>query len=179
MITPHAAHTLIDYHYARWREIWRAIMRLDEATFVQDVPYSQGSLRNQLVHVIDDDAKWMAMIEGRRHVSPLRPADLPTRADVLAHYETNEAHNRAVIHNADEALLQKIHWWDSPMSIVPQQVSGWQILLHVVNHGTDHRAQVLRVLHDFGAPTGDQDFMAYLVTSGHINPSHASGGSDV
>ena len=26
----------------------------------------------------------------------------------------------------------------------------WQVLLHVVNHGTDHRAQVLRILNDLG-----------------------------
>jgi uncharacterized damage-inducible protein DinB len=36
------------------------------------------------------------------------------------------------------------------------------VLLHVANHGTDHRAQLLRALHDFGAPTFDQDLILYL-----------------
>lgn len=47
--------TIYDYHYGRIREIWTSIMQLDEAQFIQDVPYSLGSLRNQMVHLIDDD----------------------------------------------------------------------------------------------------------------------------
>ncbi len=39
---------------------------------------------------------------------------------------------------------------------------AWQVILHVVNHGTDHRAQVLRVLHDIGAPTFNQDLIIHL-----------------
>ncbi len=38
---------------------------------------------------------------------------------------------------------------------------AWQVLLHLGNHGTDHRAQVLRALQAFGAPTFDQDFILY------------------
>lgn len=38
---------------------------------------------------------------------------------------------------------------------------AWLILLHLLNHGTDHRAQVLHILHDFGALTFDQDLMIY------------------
>ena len=38
----------------------------------------------------------------------------------------------------------------------------WQILLHLVNHGTDHRATVLQKLHDLGAPTFPQDFIIWL-----------------
>jgi uncharacterized damage-inducible protein DinB len=30
---------------------------------------------------------------------------------------------------------------------------AWQVLLHVVNHGTDHRAQLLRSLNDLGLAT--------------------------
>jgi uncharacterized damage-inducible protein DinB len=38
----------------------------------------------------------------------------------------------------------------------------WQVLLHVVNHGTDHRAQLLRLLHDLGVKTTSQDFIFYV-----------------
>ena len=37
----------------------------------------------------------------------------------------------------------------------------WQVLLHVVNHGTDHRAQALRLLHDMGVETTSQDYIFY------------------
>jgi uncharacterized damage-inducible protein DinB len=38
----------------------------------------------------------------------------------------------------------------------------WQVLLHVINHGTDHRAQLLRQLHDLGVKTTAQDFIFYV-----------------
>ena len=38
----------------------------------------------------------------------------------------------------------------------------WQVLLHVVNHGTDHRAQLLRQLNDLGVKTVSQDYIFYV-----------------
>ncbi len=37
----------------------------------------------------------------------------------------------------------------------------WQILFHVINHGTDHRAQILRQLNDMGIQTTSQDYLFY------------------
>ena len=37
----------------------------------------------------------------------------------------------------------------------------WQVLLHVANHGTDHRAQLLRLLNDLGVETDYQDYVFY------------------
>jgi uncharacterized damage-inducible protein DinB len=39
---------------------------------------------------------------------------------------------------------------------------AWQVLLHVVNHGTDHRAQLLRLLNDLGGETTSQDYIFYV-----------------
>jgi uncharacterized damage-inducible protein DinB len=36
------------------------------------------------------------------------------------------------------------------------------VLLHVVNHGTDHRAQALRLLNDLGVETTSQDYIFYV-----------------
>jgi uncharacterized damage-inducible protein DinB len=38
----------------------------------------------------------------------------------------------------------------------------WQVLLHVANHGTDHRAQILRLLNDLGLKTESQDYIFYV-----------------
>ena len=37
----------------------------------------------------------------------------------------------------------------------------WQILLHVANHGTDHRAQLLALLHQLGVKGFPQDYIMY------------------
>ena len=38
----------------------------------------------------------------------------------------------------------------------------WQILLHLVNHGTDHRATVLQRLNELGVKTFPQDLIMWL-----------------
>ncbi len=38
----------------------------------------------------------------------------------------------------------------------------WQVLIHVINHSTDHRAQLLRLLNDLGMKTEAQDFIFYI-----------------
>ena len=38
----------------------------------------------------------------------------------------------------------------------------WQVLLQVVNHGTDHRAQLFRNLNDLGVKTESQDYIFYV-----------------
>ena len=48
----------------------------------------------------------------------------------------------------------------------------WQVLLHVVNHGTDHRTQLLRLLNDLGVKTESQDYIFYV----YENLMHASKG---
>ncbi len=35
----------------------------------------------------------------------------------------------------------------------------WQALLHVANHGTEHRTQILRALNDLGVKTAPQDYI--------------------
>jgi len=32
----------------------------------------------------------------------------------------------------------------------------------LINHGTDHRVQLLRLLNDLGAKTGPQDYIFYV-----------------
>lgn len=171
--------TLFEYHYRRYRQLWKSIMMLEEAQFVQDVPYSLGSLRNHFVHLLNDEGRWFALLANRRDVITLEPADFAARAALRQHYDAQEAQHLAFIRQLDQATLRRIYWWDTPMALVPQQVAGWQILLHIINHGTDHRAQMLRILHDLGGNTFEQDLMRYLWQSGHIDPLQSGGGSDV
>ena len=51
---------------------------------------------------------------------------------------------------------------DRPLHGEDKELFVWQVLLHVVNHGTDHRAQLLRCLNDMGVNTTSQDFIFYV-----------------
>jgi uncharacterized damage-inducible protein DinB len=52
--------------------------------------------------------------------------------------------------------------FERPLSGEDNVLMLWQVLLHVANHGTDHRAQILRLLNDLGLNTGPQDYIFYI-----------------
>ena len=149
--------TMTDYNYAYQRKVWDSIMTLTDAQFLTDIPYSHGSLRNHMVHLANTDSGWLRGLKEEPDARSRRfdPADYSTRATVRAICEQTAADVVAYIATLDEDDLDTVPQ-GLPMNI-------WQTLLHLVNHGTDHRGQVLRVLHDLGAPTFDQDLVYYFI----------------
>ncbi len=148
--------SLFEYNYALFDRVWDSINLLTDEQFIQEVDYSHGSLRNQIVHVAMADRRWLMALHEHpdaREYS-LDPADFPDRTSTHSLWisTTQDVTNYIALLSDDE------------LDRVPYGMKGpvWQVLIHLVNHGTDHRAQILRILHDFGAPTFDQDLILYL-----------------
>jgi uncharacterized damage-inducible protein DinB len=141
--------TLVAYNYALYHRVWDSIMTLSDEQFVAEIDYSHGSIRNQIVHVATVDSRWLQGLNeqpGARAFN-LNPADYPSRNSARELWDTTSKQVTDYVASLDEANLAQI----------PQGMGGpvWHVVVHLVNHGTDHRAQILRALHDFGAPTFD------------------------
>ena len=151
-----------DYHFAENRKIWdRFIMPLSEEQFIQDVDYSHGSVRNQIVHLINTDDAWFSDLRGVAIPESLEPAGADDRKTIRAQWDGVEQKMRDYLKNLRDDML-----FDKPLQGEDKDLILWQVLLHVVNHGTDHRAQLLRVLNDFGVKTEYQDYIFYVY--GHL-----------
>jgi uncharacterized damage-inducible protein DinB len=147
-----------DYHFAINREIWdNYIVPLTDEQFIQPVNYSHGSVRNQMVHLMNVDTAWFSDL-GAVNVPDFDDEPEPdNRAKIRAQWDQVEAQQRAYLANLTDDMLAS-----KPLSGEDENLILWQVLLHVVNHGTDHRAQTLRVIHDLGVKTGPQDFVFYI-----------------
>lgn len=154
MTDGHIVQTLVEYHVASNRRLWAHIVEhLTDAQFVEDVGYAHGSLRNQIVHVAVTDRYWLHDVQVKP-VTGLNPEDYPTRESFTSVFEEIE-----------DALLQYVRSLNGPdFEVTPQglTLSRGEALAHVVNHGTDHRAQILSMLHGLGAPTFEQDLGQFL-----------------
>ena len=147
-----------DYHFAENRKIWDSyVTQLSHERFTQDVDYSHGSVRNQVVHLISVDDTWFSGLRGVEIPEPLDPTDFDDRESIRAHWDSVEQRMRDYLAELRDDML-----FDRPLEGEDQDLILWQVLLHVVNHGTDHRAQLLRLLDDLGVKTTSQDYIFYV-----------------
>jgi uncharacterized damage-inducible protein DinB len=153
-----AIRHLYGYHFAENRATWeKYILPLTQEQFTQPVAYSVGSVRNQMVHLMNVDHTWFCGLRGVEIPDWVDPETLSDREAIRTHWDTVEQHMRDYLAALTDEMLPT-----KPLEGEDKDLTVWQVLLHIVNHGTDHRAQVLRVLHDLGVKTVSQDYIFYV-----------------
>jgi uncharacterized damage-inducible protein DinB len=145
------------YHFTENRKIWdRYITPLSYEQFTQALDYSHGSIRNQIVHLMEVDDAWFSDLRGDTNAVGLYPPDIDDRNVLRTHWDGVEHMMQAYLDNLrDDQLVEQ------PLKGEDKDLYIWQVLLHVANHGTDHRAQILRALKDVGVSTAYQDYIFY------------------
>jgi uncharacterized damage-inducible protein DinB len=148
-----------NYHFSENRKIWDSyITSLSQEQFIQNVGYSHGSIRNQIVHLMSVDDTWFRGLQGVEIPESLNPANFDDRKIIRAHWDNIEQNMRDYLSKLRDDML-----FDKPFAEgEDKDLILWQVLLHVVNHGTDHRAQLLRSINDLGVKTGPQDFIFHV-----------------
>ena len=151
---------LYGYHFAANRKLWDVcVVPLSDEQFLHPLAYSIGSIRNQVVHMMDIEEGWFDGLrtnnaDGR---APFKnPEDWPTREKIRADWDTVEAKIRAYLIDLTDDDC------NAPFGADPNALRKWQIMMHVLNHATDHRAQTLAMLHSLGAPTFAQDMIYHF-----------------
>lgn len=157
MVSKDILQTYIEYHHAITRRVWDSIEKITEAQFLADDSYSRGSIRNLMVHIADRTLNWLTVLNNlpdiRRQLKKFE--EYADRAAVRVYWDSVASDLTKYVNNVSEAELS-----ENPKAI---PVPRWTVLLHIVNHGTDHRSTVLQQLHGVGAPTFDQEFMTWLL----------------
>ena len=146
--------TFIEYHIDMTRRVWDSINQITDEQFLADDAYSRGSIRNLMVHLASTDRRWLAGLKNLEDVGHLKFEDYTTRAQAQEVFESVAKDLAEYVSTLTEADL------NTPNDKVLEP--RWQVILHIINHGTDHRSTVLQRLHEFGAPTFDQDFIMWL-----------------
>jgi len=74
-----------DYHFTENRKIWDSyVTPLSHEQFTQAVDYSHGSVRNQIVHIMNTDEAWFSGLRGVEFLEPFNPADFDDRKIIRA-----------------------------------------------------------------------------------------------
>ncbi len=145
---------LYQYHFHLNHKIWDEIIQtLPAEQFTQDLPYSVGSVRNQLVHLLSIEERWFSGLRGEEVPGFANPEYYPNRELIRQKWDTVEAQMKSFLAGLDDEKLK------APFG---EDILVWQVLIQVLGHGIDHRAQLLAMLNQLGAQTFSQDYALYL-----------------
>lgn len=152
---------LYDYHIWANHRVWECAMQLSDEQYVQPFSHSVGSVHEQLVHLMGADYIWMSRLQGTSPTAVLTAGDYPNRAAVRALWDQLEGDARAFLATLDGAHFEAVVEYRRTNGD-PMRDPVWVILTQLVNHGTDHRAQIMAQLNTFGVKTGAQDFIVFM-----------------
>lgn len=154
--------TLYDYNYWANRRILDTAELLTAEQLAAPAPFPLGGVHSTLVHMLGAERLWRQRCQDR--VSPTSMLDaalVATLADLRSVWREEERLMRGFVAGlSSEALTAPVHYQN--MRGQPFQSTLWPILVHVVNHGTQHRSEVAAMLTQFGHSPGDMDFIVFL-----------------
>lgn len=155
--------TLFKYNVWAFDQVWLCVDQLTDGQFCLESGYSLGSVRNQYLHVISTTTRWVQRLQGLSLTPHLRYEDYPTILSVKETWANFLEEMRIYVTRLDEQQLLEVVSWELSARNLRSQNRRYEILLRLLNHSTDHRAQILAILHySFHIKTIEQDLILYL-----------------
>jgi len=167
-------HVRLLYDYYTWanNRTLDACAALTQEQFTYDLGSSFRSVRDTLVHLFSSGWFWHERWQGR---APQRPDFSKRFNDLAAVREWANGIDRDlhqfVGHMRAADLERSLEYRTTEGDPAARQF--WQMLLHVVNHGSYHRGQITTMLRQLGAKTVSFDLIFYLREDGMKIPSVA------
>ena len=153
------------YNYNYWADdrIMRAVEGISEAQLNVDMHNGIGTMRMTLVHTLNGEWIWRMRWQGNRPTSPLRQEDFPSLAAIQERWREEEQQMRAflaTLRDDDMARMIEYSRIQQPDKVFAQPL--WQMLLHVVNHGTQHRSEIAMKLTELNHSPGELDMSFFF-----------------
>lgn len=129
-------------HWANARFVER-LSREPDAVLDADCPSSFPSLRKTLLHIRDAENAWTCRMLGTEQTWP---ADASIALDSVMPFSDRFLH---AVHGMDEHALLASHAYHD-LRGNPHSAPAWRMVMHCVNHGTQHRGQLITMMHALG-----------------------------
>lgn len=154
-------HVLLDYHYWARDRLLAALEGLTPEQFTRDLGGSFRSVRDTLAHLVGAETAWLARWRGDSPTSLLPAEQFPDLESVRRAWQEVEQGVRAFLADLGREGVGRVISYRL-LKGQPGASPFWQMLQHVVNHGSYHRGQVVTMLRQLGAaPPVAMDLIAF------------------
>ena len=154
--------TMIEYNHWANQRLLTKVKQLSQEEFSRRDQIGSSSIQQALLHIVDGENFWrMAAQTGQGPARRLTVEQLPDLEAVIDYWDQEAGRLSAYIAGLQEDELQsqfEYRWGISK----PRQWVRWQCLLHIVNHGTQHRGEIGLVLGQLDSSPGSLDLVTFI-----------------
>jgi uncharacterized damage-inducible protein DinB len=152
------------YQYNQWttRKILDAASKVTPEQFLAPADFPHGGLRGTLVHALFAEWIWRNRWEGTSPTQRLKPEDFPTFDSLRARWSEEENLLMAFVQDLTDEPLNKVVSYRTTDG-TPKERILWQMMAHLVNHGTQYKTEAAAILTGFGHSPGDIDMIYFLI----------------
>jgi len=152
-----SAEASLHLRYSAWasRKLVQAVRAVPDVDLEKAVGISHSSILGTLAHILWADWLWFTRVVGPME----RPGE--TRAALEMVWPEVQDKWLAWAERASEAELNRVVEYISILDGQMARTPAWQIVLHVVNHATLHRGQVMGMLRQMGIAPPHTDLMLF------------------
>jgi len=151
------------YKYNQWAnaKILNTTANVTPEQFLAVATFPHGGLRGTLVHTLFAEWIWRNRWEGTSPAVRLKPEEFPNFESLHVRWMQEEELLMEFVEGLTDEKLNSVLQYKNTKG-VPQQQILWKMMAHMVNHGTQHRAEAAALLTDFGCSPGDVDMIYFL-----------------
>jgi len=152
---------LFDYNQWANARILNAASSLTDEQFLASASYPHGGLRGTLTHTLFAEWLWRKRWEGQSPTNGPMPEDFSTFESLKTLWVEEENKLMKFVASCSEEKLNSVIQYKS-LKGAPFENVLWQMMTHVINHGTQHRSEAAAMLTDLNHSPGDIDMILFL-----------------
>jgi uncharacterized damage-inducible protein DinB len=160
------------YRYNSWanRRLLEVLGRLNDEQYNAQACSGNGTIRETLAHMLTTQFGWFSWFD--KSMPPERaigirvtPDELSTVAAARARWSAIDEKTLRCIGNLSEEKVKEV-WSFSIPGVRSASLPLWKMLLHVVNHSTHTRAQIVASVRRAGIDPGNYDMINFVLSGG-------------
>ena len=149
---------LVRYHVRVNDRILDQSTKLSEEEFRRPGTTDNGSAYDTLLHMVIVDWSWREFCIGNDDDDSYPDGwPFPDLATIRSFWDDEHARLLGYASSLDEPAMSETLTWESEGT--QWSAPRWEVIAHVVNHGTQHRSEMARYLTECGNSPGDLDLI--------------------
>ena len=140
---------LYDYNFWANHRTMDSCATLTTEQFLKQAGGSFGSLRNTLSHIMDVEWLYHERWQGRAPPSLPKAEDYPDLAAIRTRWKDVETNLNRYVRGLSDGDLARVVEFRNTKGILYRHPL-WEMMQHLVNHGTYHRGQMTTLLRMLG-----------------------------